>query len=593
MLGRSRHFRTAFSKTPLKQWLPQNADLFSVLLRLWNELDFLEKQTLTMGRRDPSLVERLKASYPLLSVCTKFTPQQAIACRNGFEALLGSVPPVKGNKKNEEVPRELIALQRQVACPMGCGVDVIDHQLAIHKLKLCKKRNAECELGCGAKLVYEQMEEHCSMECPNRGVICPMCHEVVLAKDLGEHSGVCTHRPTQCEKCDATFPLIQQESHNASCPQRKIKCNWCSQSVIASVLLDPHKEVECAARFERAKKMNDAIYMCRSLAEIAGFLDDGVLPTAVFSEQELEARGVEDVDGTIGRGIAPSTSEQQVVAPGSEQAGGATSSSTPTARGKHRAGSGADGGGVSRSPQTSPSGRSLSTRNRQVHGQTSSPLGRTSQAVEQLLPISPLGRENSIELGFDGFCRSNFVGLGLHAAAVVDAVDIAQLLLKRGADLYAADRFGRTALHVAAAYGSPAVLDALLVEDAERQSLGVLGARSRNRNSNSRAGNGNGKNSTHCIEVPEDHMGARLGGHSDTTTTPASLADYRDDYGRTALFLAGFHQRKVCVDLLYDVSPYTPRTEKQCDALLNVLRYDARKEKTFAYLKEGRGAATE
>ena len=57
------------------------------------------------------------------------------------------------------------------------------------------------------------------------------------------------------------------------------------------------------------------------------------------------------------------------------------------------------------------------------------------------------------------------MGLALHACAVVDRVDICEVLLQAGADIYALDPFGRTALHVAAAHGSTAVLDALLVAD--------------------------------------------------------------------------------------------------------------------------------
>ncbi|CAD7947185.1 unnamed protein product [Amoebophrya sp. A120] len=533
LISMSRHFRTAFAKTPGKQWLAQNSDLFGMFLKFWAEMDRLQKDTLAGGKsvgvmRDGKVIEtsgsslsqaalsaKLKEKYPLLSASTKFVPQQAVACRGGFDDLLHSQPLKPGEKPkkkgHEEVPRELIPLQRMVACPMQCGVDMVDHQLAIHKLKLCKKRNAECELGCGAKLVYEDMEKHCGIECPNRGVICPMCHEVVLAKDLPAHGLDCTHRPTQCNLCGVEFPLILQPEHDTTCPQRQVDCNWCYESVIAAALFKPHKTEQCTQRYRRARELSDAIYMCRPAEEVQqNFLDDGVLPTDYFTDAEKEAYGGVDANSPSG-GNSPTNRGVSF--------GGSSTSPTLVNHSTPKSTRGAGG-------FTTPNSRSLLT---------SSP---TSGSTTRQQPFFS-DKKNSIDCELPPLSKSNFVGLALHAAALVDNVELCELFLKRGADLYAVDSFGRTALHIAAAHGSDAVLDLLLVTDSERA----------------------------------------------TSNTKETLPDMRDAHGRTALFLAGFHQRKVCVDLLYDVSPYTPRTMKQCESLLNVLRYDERKEKTFSYLK--------
>ena len=50
------------------------------------------------------------------------------------------------------------------------------------------------------------------------------------------------------------------------------------------------------------------------------------------------------------------------------------------------------------------------------------------------------------------------------------------------------------------------------------------------------------------------------------------------------MFLGGFHQRFGVVDNLYDVCPMTPRTEAQCEDILNVLRYEQRREERYGHL---------
>ncbi len=132
---------------------------------------------------------------------------------------------------------------------------------------------------------------------------------------------------------------------------------------------------------------------------------------------------------------------------------------------------------------------------------------------------------------------SNFVGLALHAVAVVDQPEICELLLEAEADIYKTDVFQRTCLHIAALHGAVNTMRMFLEQDAEN-----------------------------------------IGGGNSPATLRKSLCYKRDVFDRTALFLGGFHGRMVSVDMLHDLSPYTPRTHKHCDPLLNILRYEERKK---------------
>ncbi|CAD7922163.1 unnamed protein product [Amoebophrya sp. A25] len=535
-LASSRHFRQPFAKDSVSlNWLPQHENLFHLATVLLDRVEALQQQRSKLGILSAAAAkskgrEDIKGKYPLFSVCRKLLLQQAVCARRGFEELLYSKPPPEGVEPKQgspakapgskdgpickevphTIPRELVPQSRLVSCPMVCGIDVVDTQLATHKLKLCKKRNAECDLGCGTKLVYEEMEQHMGQECPNRGVCCPMCNNVIQAKMMKEHAQTCAYRPMVCERCGSEYPLCRQEDHNRDCPQREVICNWCGDVVIACRLLRPHKRRECRMRYQLAIELNDAIYRC-NLEEVQRLLEDGCLPTtkfdAVQEQEDLLEHGNNKLRTSSSPILATRTTAQSTI-----------SRMSPHAR----------------------------------HGSTDPTL---PAEVAQHPPNMIKGQQDSDS----EFCRSNFVGLSLHAAAVVDQLEICELLLARGADLYAVDKFGRTALHVAAAYGACAVLDALLVADAKN--------------------------------ALEDHQIANKQKKSSYNKqgAPASrpeLAAARDEFGRTALFLAGFHQRNACVDLLHDVSPYTPRTEKQCDSLLNILRYDERKEQTFAYLKK-------
>ena len=116
--------------------------------------------------------------------------------------------------------------------------------------------------------------------------------------------------------------------------------------------------------------------------------------------------------------------------------------------------------------------------------------------------------------------------------AVVDEAEICELLLEAEADIYMTDMYGRTALHIAAMYGSTSVISMLLEVDALKS------------------------------DVSQEN----------------SLPFLRDLDQRPALFLAGFHRRMQAVDILYDVSPYTPRTNRHCHEILDVLRHDERKK---------------
>ena len=155
-------------------------------------------------------------------------------------------------------------------------------------------------------------------------------------------------------------------------------------------------------------------------------------------------------------------------------------------------------------------------------------FGRLLPKKTQFVPVGTISAEENTEYAT---CSSSFVGLALHAAAVNDAVGICELLLEADADIYLRDRNQCTALHVAAMYGSVGVMSMLLEADARR------------------------------TDLPREK----------------SLPFLRDEKDRVALFTAGFHQRMPAVDLLYDVSPYTPRTKKECDHMLNILRYEDRK----------------
>ena len=123
--------------------------------------------------------------------------------------------------------------------------------------------------------------------------------------------------------------------------------------------------------------------------------------------------------------------------------------------------SGGAPGHASTSPSGSPQNPSLSPTNRTKKGMTF-PYDGGSHAKRAVGGFQTPQQEREDT-------KSSFIGLSLHAAAAVDQVQIAELLLEAGANLYATDANGRTALHVAAQNGGLSFLQLLLKQDAEVQ----------------------------------------------------------------------------------------------------------------------------
>ena len=124
---------------------------------------------------------------------------------------------------------------------------------------------------------------------------------------------------------------------------------------------------------------------------------------------------------------------------------------------------------------------------------------------------------------------SVFVGLGLHVCCVTQNMEVAELMLEATADIFMTDDFGRTALHIAAQYGSEGVLGLLL-----------------------------------------DH-------HDDSS----ELVEMRDNDNRSALYTAAFYKHVGCVNALYDYfapDNLSPRTMTHTEPIINVVRYEERRQ---------------
>ena len=89
-----------------------------------------------------------------------------------------------------------------------------------------------------------------------------------------------------------TVPMLQKDKHaEKECIMRKVECNWCQQVVVYDEMVEGHKWVNCPGRYKHAKALNQMIYLCRPVQEIADLINDGVHPTLKFTaEEEIEFR---------------------------------------------------------------------------------------------------------------------------------------------------------------------------------------------------------------------------------------------------------------------------------------------------------------